>query len=261
MYLSSPQALVTLPDRTLSNSFSAWKDSGEIRAYIFGTQYSETATETVAGYAVPADTDQLLTGGGSLTAKAVSVDAISVDYPSLRTESYTTVGFTLRNTGTTTLTDLTVDVDGYVSEAVTLNPGESTDVTVMYKTGSAITNPTYSVRAGSQLAGGTLHLNYNDVGISSVKVVDENAGKRTVQVTLYNDAAAKLENSGRTVELNFYTDSENTQPANVTLVGSQSGVSASGSTVTLRGDALRRIDQGSMTFQVTYDLKSYVTGT
>ena len=261
MYLSSPQALVTLPDRTLSNSFSAWKDSGEIRAYIFGTQYSETATETVAGYAVPADTDQLLTGGGSLTAKAVSVDAISVDYPSLRTESYTTVGFTLRNTGTTTLTDLTVDVDGYVSEAVTLNPGESTDVTVMYKTGSAITNPTYSVRAGSQLASGTLHLNYNDVGISSIKVVDENAGKRTVQVTLYNDAAAKLENSGRTVELNFYTDSENTQPANVTLVGSQSGVSASGSTVTLRGDALRRIDQGSMTFQVTYDLKSYVTGT
>ncbi len=261
MYLSSPQALVTLPDRTLSNSFSAWKDSGEIRAYIFGTQYSETATETVAGYAVPADTDQLLTGGGSLTAKAVSVDAVSVDYPSLRTESYTTVGFTLRNTGTATLTDLIVDVDGYDSKPVTLNPGESTDVTVMYKTGSTITNPAYTVRADSQLASGTLHLDYNDVGISSMKVVSENAGKRTVQVTLYNDAAAKLENSGRTVELNFYTDSENTNPAYVTLVGSQSGVSASGSTVTLSGDALRRIDQGSMTFQVTYDLKSYVTGT
>ena len=261
MYLSSPQALVTLPDRTLSNSFSAWKDSGEIRAYIFGTQYSETATETVAGYAVPADTDQLLTGGGSLTANAVSVDAISVDYPNLRTESYTTVGFTLRNTGTTTLADLSVDVDGYDSKPVTLNPGESADVKVMYKTGSTITNPTYTVRAGSQLASGTLYLDYNDVGISSMKVVDENAGKRTVQVTLYNDAAAKLENSGRTVELNFYTDSENTQPAYVTLVGSQSGVSASGSTVTLRGDALRRIDQGSMTFQVTYDLKNYVTGT
>lgn len=261
MYLSSPQALVTLPERTLSNSFSAWKDSGEIRAYIFGTQYSETATETVAGYAVPADTDQLLTGGGSLTETAVSVDAISVDYPNLRTESYTTVGFTLRNTGTTTLTGLSVDVDGYVSSPVTLNPGESADVKVLYKTGSTITNPTYTVRAGSQLARGTLHLDYNDVGISSMKVVDENAGKRTVQVTLYNDAAAKLDNSGRTVELNFYTDSENTQRANVTLVGSQSGVSASGGTVTLRGDALRRIDQGSMTFQITYDVEDYVTKT
>ena len=79
VYLSSPQALVTLPSRTLSNSFSAWKDSsGKINAYLFGTQYSETATETVAGVTVPADTDQLLTGGGSLTAQAVSVDAISI---------------------------------------------------------------------------------------------------------------------------------------------------------------------------------------
>ena len=264
VYLSSPQALVTLPSRTLSNSFSAWKDSsGKINAYIFGTQYSETETETVAGYAVPADTDQLLTGGGSLTAQAVSVDAISVDYADLQVNSFTTVGFTLRNTGTTTLTDLKVDVGGYASNPVTLNPGESADVTVMYKTGSTITNPVYTVSADgtSQLADGTLHLNYNDVGISSMKVVSENAGKRTVQITLYNDAAAKLEGSGRTVALNFYTDSENTQSASVTLVGSQSGVSASGSTVTLSGDALRRMDQGSMTFQVTYDLKSYVTGT
>lgn len=262
VYLSSPQALVTLPSRTLSNSFSAWKDSsGNINAYIFGTQYSETATETVAGVTVPADTDQLLTGGGSLTAQAVSVDAISVDYADLQVNSFTTVGFTLRNTGTTALTDLKVDVGGYASNPVTLNPGESADVTVMYKTGSTITNPTYTVSAGSQLADGTLHLNYNDVGISSMKVVSENAGKRTVQITLYNDAAAKLEGSGRTVALNFYTDSENTQSASVTLVGIQSGVSASGSTVTLSGDALRRMDQGSMTFQVTYDLKSYVTGT
>ena len=263
VYLSSPQALVTLPSRTLSNSFSAWKDSsGNINAYIFGTQYSETATETVAGVTVPADTDQLLTGGGSLTAQAVSVDTISVDYANLKAESWTPVVFTLRNTGTTTLTNLKVDVGGTASNPVTLNPGESADVTVMYKTGSTITNPAYTVSAGSQLASGTLHLNYNDVGISSMKVVSENAGKRTVQITLYNDAAAKLaDTSGRTVALNFYTDSENTQPANVTLVGSQSGVSASGSTVTLSGDALRRMDQGSMTFQVTYDLKSYVTGT
>lgn len=263
VYLSSPQALVTLPSRTLSNSFSAWKDSsGNINAYIFGTQYSETATETVAGVTVPADTDQLLTGGGSLTAQAVSVDAISVDYPVLRTESLTTVGFTLRNTGTTQLVDLKVDVGGTASKPVTLNPGESADVTVMYETVDPITNPTYTVSTDgtSQLASGTLHLDYNDVGISSMKVVSENAGKRTVQITLYNDAAAKLEGSGRTVALNFYTDSENTQSASVTLVGSQSGVSASGSTVTLSGDALRRMDQGSMTFQVTYDLKSYVTG-
>lgn len=264
VYLSTPRPLVTLPSRTLSNSFSAWKDSdGKISAYIFGTQYSESATENVAGYAVPADTDQLLTGGGSLTAEAVSVDAISVDYANLQVNAFTPVGFTLRNTGTTPLTGLKAEVGGYASDAVALNPGESASVTVLYKTGAAIANTTYTITADGSgpLAGDTLHLDYNDVGISSMEVVREHEGKRTVQVTLYNDSAALLENTGRTVELSLYTDSEYTSAAAVTLEGSQDGVSVSGNTVTLRGDALRRMDQGSMTFQFTYDLKDYVCNT
>lgn len=80
---------------------------------------------------------------------------------------------------------------------------------MLYKTGAAITNPTYTVTTGgSQLASDTLYLDYNDIGISSMKVVEESQGKRTVLVTLYNDSAAKLANSGRTVELRFYSDSE-----------------------------------------------------
>lgn len=48
LYLSTPQALITLPDRTLANSFSAWRDgSGKVSAYIFGTYYDPTKTETV----------------------------------------------------------------------------------------------------------------------------------------------------------------------------------------------------------------------
>lgn len=46
--LSTPQALITLPDRTLANSFSAWRDgSGKVSAYIFGTYYDPAKTETV----------------------------------------------------------------------------------------------------------------------------------------------------------------------------------------------------------------------
>ena len=45
--LSTPQALITLPDRTLANSFSAWRDGGKVSAYIFGTYYDPTKTETV----------------------------------------------------------------------------------------------------------------------------------------------------------------------------------------------------------------------
>ncbi len=257
LYLSSPQALITLPDRTLANSFSAWQTGNQVSAYIFGTWYSPTEKETVPGYSTPVakDTDQLLTGAGTFAADALSVDAIAVDYGNLRVKSLTQIVFTLRNTGTTKLSDVVVSLEGgYNSSAVTLLPGESADVPVLYKTGATITNPGYTV--GSGLASGTLYLDYNDIGISSMEVVSENEGDRTTQVTLYNDSAAKLEGSGRTVELSFYTDAEYTKPANVTLAGSQS----SSSTITLSGDALKRIDQGAMTLLVTFDLASHVNG-
>ena len=272
LYLSTPQTLITLPDRTLANSFSAWRDgNGKVSAYIFGTYYDPTKTETVPvsdgndstkGYKVAADTDKLLTGGGTMQARAISVDSVVVDYANLQTNSFTPVVFTLRNTGTTVLDAATVAVGGYSASVTSLNPGDSASVTVLYKTGAAITNPTYTITAGgSPLASGTLHLDYNDIGISSMKVVEESQGKRTVLVTLYNDSAAKLAGSGRTVELRFYSDSEHSQPASVTLLGSQNGVSSSGNTITLTGSALSRLDQGSMALLVTYDLASYVTGT
>ncbi len=274
--LSAPQELITLPGRTLANSFSAWQDGDTVKAYIFGTYYDPQQTKTgtlldkdgnpILGendqaltYEVPEDTDRLLTGGGAITVNAAEVDAITVDYANLQTESYTPVVFTLRNTGASRLENIEVKV-GSQSAALAgpLDPGQSAPVTVMYQTGEEIKNPTYTVTAGgTQLASGTLHLDYNDIGISSMKVVREEAGERDVLVTLYNDAAAKLAGSGRTVELTFYTDSQRTQPAAVSLSGSQSG----GNTITLSDDALRRIDQGSMTVLVTYDLADYVTGT
>ena len=153
-----------------------------------------------------------------MQARAISVDSIVVDYANLQTNSFTPVVFTLRNTGTTVLDAATGAVDGYSATAPRLNPGDSASVTVLYKTGAAITNPTYTITAGgSQLASGTLHLDYNDIGISTMKVVEESQGKRTVLVTLYNDSAAKLAGSSRTVELRFYSDSEHSQPASVTL--------------------------------------------
>lgn len=266
MYLSSPQALITLPNRTLSNSFSAWKDSGTVNAYIFGTWYDPENPDSeylAQGLSVPSDTDKLLTGGGSMVPNAVTVDQIVVDYQNLQTSSFTPVVFTLRNTGTTKLTNLTVNVGAYAGSPVTLYPGESATVTVMYKTDDPITNPTYTIGADgvNSLVSKTLYLNYNDIGISSMDVVSEGEGQRTVQMTLYNDAAAKLAGSGRTVELGFYTDSAYTKPAEIQLVGQQSGVALNNNKITLSGDALGRLDLGVLTLQVTYNLANYVNNT
>lgn len=275
LHLSTPQLLITLPARTLANSFSAWRETtggttNTIYAYIFGTWYDpnqsdfvevvdETGKETICE--VPVDTDQLLTGSGTFQERSIEVESIAVDYANLKTNSYIPVTFTLRNTGTTKLEDVCVNLWN-LSNKVDLLPGESASVTVMYLTDEKITNQDYSILGLGYDVKGTLHLDYNDVGISSMQVLDESEGKRTVQVTLYNDAAAKLEGAAdRTVELSFYSDSQYTKPVSVTLVRNPEGVTASGTTITFTGDALRRIDQGTMILQVTYNLKGYVNST
>jgi hypothetical protein len=276
MHLSTPQPLITLPDRTLANSFNAWRGTtgqttNTISAYIFGTWYDpnqsdsvevvdETGKETICE--IPKDTDQLLTGSGTFQESSIEVESIAVDYANLKTNSYIPVTFTLCNTGTTKLNNVRVNMYN-MTDPIALLPGESAAITVMYKTDRTIINPTYEILGPvNNPVTGTLYLDYNDVGISSMQVLDESEGKRTVQVTLYNDAAAKLEDaSDRTVELSFYSDSQYTKPVSVTPVGNPEDVTVSGTTITFTGDALRRIDQGTMILQVTYDLKDYVNNT
>ena len=184
-----------------------------------------------------------------------------MDYQNLNADSWTTIDFTLRNSGTTALNEASVKLAGNADYAADLSqsllPGDSTVVSVPYKTGTTLTNPTYQIDADAKsIASGTVHLDYHDLGISEMKVVSESQGKRTIQITLYNDSDAKLANSGREVTLTFTQGKTN---APITLVGSPAGVEASGNVLTIKGDALARIDQGSLTLTVEYDLHSYVT--
>ncbi len=161
---------------------------------------------------MPKDTDQLLTGGGSMAAEAVSVDAIAVDYAE-------SAGQLLhpgrlhppQHRHHQADTSLTVGVGRLYRPRRCPDPRRERqrDGAVQDRRSPSPIPPTPS-RRQHPLASGTLYLDYNDIGISSMEVVEENEGERTVQVTLYNDSAAKLEGSGRTVELSFYTDSEYT---------------------------------------------------
>lgn len=76
---------------------------------------------------------------------------------------------------------------------------------------------------------------------------EENEGKRTLELKLYNDSDAMLEGSGRTVRISFYTDStlESPHPDIDPII-----VSA--------GADLRMIDNGGFAVQTVFDAGSYL---
>ena len=103
-----------------------------------------------------------------------------------------------------------------------------------------------------------MYLDYPDIGISQMEVIAESAGKRTVRMTLYNSSAATLAGGkNREVKLAFYADDLHTKPA---VVACTNGVQVSGNEITISEDsALARIDQGTFTLDLTYDLGEYMT--
>ena len=103
-----------------------------------------------------------------------------------------------------------------------------------------------------------MYLDYPDIGISQMEVIAESAGKRTVRMTLYNSSAATLAGGKRrVVKLAFYADDLHTKPAEV--VYTTNGVQVSGNEITISEDsALARIDQGTFTLDLTYDLGKYM---
>ena len=123
-----------------------------------------------------------------------------------------------------------------------------------------VTDPSYTITAAGGInENGTVYLDYPDIGISQMEVIAESAGKRTVRMTLYNSSAATLAGGkNREVKLAFYADDLHTKPAEVACT--TNGVSVSGNEITVSGDsALARIDQGTFTLDLTYDLGRYMT--
>ena len=123
-----------------------------------------------------------------------------------------------------------------------------------------MTDPSYTITAGGGInENGTVYLDYPDIGISQMEVIAESAGKRTVRMTLYNSSAATLAGGkNREVKLAFYADDLHTEPAEVACT--TNGVSVNGNEITISEDsALTRIDQGTFTLDLTYDLGEYMT--
>ena len=253
--LSSPMELATLPNRTMADHFAAYvSGSNEIKAIIQATQYGETIDAQ--------DQTLLYTATSNFATDAVEIESIGVDYENLTLNSLTPVQFVIRNTGLNNVTGLTVTMGS--GETATLNtallPNQSATLTVYHKIGETVTDASYTVTAsGGIRETGKVYFDYPDLGISRMEVMAEEQGQRTIGMTLFNAAAATLAGKNRAVKLAFYLDEQHTKPATVTCT--TTGVSVDGNVLTISDpDALARIDDGSFSLEVTYNLGSYVKG-
>ena len=261
--LSAPLELAELPDRTLADHFDAYvSGSNQVQAAIQATRYDDEKPEVIGGVTVPGEETILYTATSDFVTDAVAVEQIGVDYATLALNSLTPIRFTIRNTGLNDVTNLTVKLGSGETATLTekLLPNESTTLTVWHHVKDRVTDPSYTITAAGGInENGTVYLDYPDIGISQMEVIAESAGKRTVRMTLYNSSAATLAGGkNREVKLAFYADDLHTKPAEVACT--TNGVSVSGNEITVSGDsALARIDQGTFTLDLTYDLGRYMT--
>lgn len=261
--LSAPLELAELPDRTLADHFDAYvSGTNQVQAAIQATRYDDENPQVIGGVTVPGEETILYTATSDFVTDAVAVEQIGVDYATLALNSLTPIHFTIRNTGLNDVTNLTVSLGSGETATLTekLLPNESTTLTVWHHVKDRVTDPGYTITAAGGIhENGTVYLDYPDIGISQMEVIAESAGKRTVRMTLYNSAAATLAGGkSREVKLAFYADDLHTEPAEVACT--TNGVSVNGNEITISEDsALTRIDQGTFTLDLTYDLGEYMT--
>ena len=261
--LSAPLELAELPDRTLADHFDAYvSGTNQVQAAIQATRYDDENPQVIGGVTVPGEETILYTATSDFVTDAVAVEQIGVDYATLALNSLTPIHFTIRNTGLNDVTNLTVSLGSGETATLTekLLPNESTTLTVWHHVKDRVTAPGYTITAAGGIhENGTVYLDYPDIGISQMEVIAESAGKRTVRMTLYNSAAATLAGGkSREVKLAFYADDLHTEPAEVACT--TNGVSVNGNEITISEDsALARIDQGTFTLDLTYDLGEYMT--
>lgn len=267
-WLTAPQVVAELPKNTLLDHFDAYVETSyadnsqhPIKAVIQATYYDQNKQKTIPSdegtvITLPDEETKLYTATHNFEPYGLEVEAIGADYENLMAESLTPIQFTVRNTGVNEVTDLTVTLAP--DETATLEalaPNESATLTVYHGIDEAVSNVKYTI-TGNNITGqsGTVYLDYPDIGISQMKVLEENEGKRTIAVTLYNTSDAPLAGSGRTVKVGFYTDSMLEEKASVTYNGKTTS-----DAITISDDDLARIDAGSYTLVLTYNIRDYVT--
>jgi len=277
--ISAALDVAELPLRTLLDHFDAYvaSDDGKtVKAVIQGSEYKNIDLSDPNTYTTYKDLNgndiyvaneevKLFTATAAYQNR-VRLNALAADYVNLNLNTLTPIQFTVFNAGMDAIDSVRVEIEGSITTFDTLGlyPNESKTLTCWYPVGGTIKNLDYTLTSDfggtSDMLTGTVYLDYPDVGISQLKVVSEDEGIRTLQLTLYNSSAATLSGGKkRSMRLGFYDDALFKKIQTVSC--NTAGVTVNADkTLSISGeDALKLIDEGAFTFEVSFDLGRYVT--
>ena len=299
--LTAPIQLAALEEQETTSktieAFDGWVQSdGSLKAVVLSTEYGVVDPDTKLTYhielvpgvkddgsptgeltevAIQNSQTNLVSVTGSYT-DAIAAEVPVPDYQALAVGASVPVQTTVTNLGTQPIISIDFQVGGVNQQApVTIQPGESATVTTNYTVvetaagNGVLANPDYTVTAtfGSGATAraaastGTINLNVPNLGVSTFETVQQEDGKRVLRFSLYNNSAAQLENSGRTVKVGLFSDPECTTPIEsqyASFSAVSTGTRANGAEFTIDSTTdLAAIDQGAYAGQITMDLAAY----
>lgn len=287
---TAAQPLVEMDDYTAIDSFSTYVDSntGYVYAVAQGTEYDYGNTEEVpVTYAdgtsgtvtIAGEKTSIYTAAGAYT-DTVRVDSILPDYGNIRKGAQVPIQISVTNLGTQPVDKLTVTFNdgqkgkdtsfGENDAFVPIAPGETRSLTVFYTVpADCVPDLTYTVTC--TFGNGTAHsteqeallLNIPDLGIADTEILRRaEDGERVLQFTLINQSDAELADSGRVVKLDIFSDPQCTKPVSNEYFDKIELFSLftdeKEPLLTVSGDDLEQIDNGSYTVQYSFDLESYI---
>ncbi len=266
VYLSGAIDVAAMPDFTQVDKVDAYISNAagtQIKALILGTTYTTDAD--VAG--------SIKNGGEGEDIPVHVSKSISAMYTA--TETYANkfhaaeilfspaeivvgydlpVQFNIVNQGISKVKSANIRIDGQetVFNHLSLDPNNSKELIVSYAVPALIKDVPYEVEVsfadGEVLStNGTLNLDIPDLGISSVQIVEEASGKRTLSVPIYNKSDAAIAGKGKVVKLGLY---KNTIYTDDQLIGDAVEIKDQ--------DDLSLIDQGGFAKNIEVDLKEYL---
>lgn len=248
-----------------------------------GVDNEGNSTGELTEVAIQNSQTNLVSVTGSYT-DAIAAEVPVPDYQALAVGASVPVQTTVTNLGTQPITSIDFQVGSESQQApVVIQPGESATVTTNYTVvetaagNGVLANPDYTVtatfgsgttaRAAASTAEAgatstaTINLNVPNLGISTFETVQQEDGKRVLRFSLYNNSAAQLENSGRTVKVGLFSDPECTTPIEsqyASFSAVSTGTRANGAEFTINSTTdLAAIDQGAYAGQITMDLAAY----